>query len=525
MAVFGAMSSVFMVGDNGIALSSGASGSAGLYYTSDSGAGWTVSNLNTVFSSGYTNNFLYMDGVHAIAAINLTGVYYSSDSGHTWTQSTFSLTPPLGSTYWSSVCMTGSHALVATDWSSVQGMFYSDNYGQTWTPVASGGSIPAGSTMYGINMNSDGKSVGVYDNGTVYSTDFGHNWVASSGTPSTYTQAVSMNASGNVIIDSNAGFYYSTNSGASFTASTGFPAHTNSNPRSLFIDPTNNCIAYDGTLLYYSSNGGSSFTSSGSSGGSQVALYMSGNYAIAGCSGSFWKYSINNGVTWTPVFGYIGVEKGAAFLVGLKGIMSSTSALKYTVDGGSTWLDPVYPAPPPPFCFNEGSKILYLNSSTNQEEYIQIQDMRKGDLVKTVSSGYKKIEHIGYSKFYNNVNDIRSKNKLYKCSKTEYPEITEDLILTGCHSILVGNFKDQAQLELTQEILGKIYVTDNHYRLPACVDDRSSIYEVEGVHTIWHMSLEHDNYYMNYGIYANGLLVETSSNRMMVEISGYTMIE
>ena len=51
------------------------------------------------------------------------------------------------------------------------------------------------------------------------------------------------------------------------------------------------------------------------------------------------------------------------------------------------------------------------------------------------------------------------------------------------------------------------------------------MYEVEGRHTIWHFSLENDDYYMNYGVFANGLLVETTSNRMMEEHAGLNLIE
>jgi len=173
----------------------------------------------------------------------------------------------------------------------------------------------------------------------------------------------------------------------------------------------------------------------------------------------------------------------------------------------------------PLLCFKEGSKILYYNSETNQEQYIEIEKLKRGDLVKTLLHGYKKIEHIGNSKMYNNVNNIRSVDKLYKCSKTEYPELFEDLIITGAHSILVNDFKDNEK-EKTLELLSDIYVTDKKYRLPACIDKRAQIYEVEGQHTIWHFSLEHENYYMNYGVFANGLLVETASNRMMLECSG-----
>ena len=38
-------------------------------------------------------------------------------------------------------------------------------------------------------------------------------------------------------------------------------------------------------------------------------------------------------------------------------------------------------------------------------------------------------------------------------------------------------------------------------------------------------ALENDNYYMNYGIYANGLLVETCSKRYLKELSNMTLIE
>ena len=78
--------------------------------------------------------------------------------------------------------------------------------------------------------------------------------------------------------------------------------------------------------------------------------------------------------------------------------------------------------------------------------------------------------------------------------------------------------------EKTLELLSDIYVTDKKYRLPACIDKRAQIYEVEGQHTIWHFSLEHENYYMNYGVFANGLLVETASNRMMLECSGLNIV-
>ena len=83
----------------------------------------------------------------------------------------------------------------------------------------------------------------------------------------------------------------------------------------------------------------------------------------------------------------------------------------------------------------------------------------------------------------------------------------------------------QKNKEKTIEVNGNTYVTDNKYRLPACADHSASIYETSGTYTIYHLALENNDYYMNYGIYANGLLVETCSKRYLKELSNMTLIE
>ena len=171
----------------------------------------------------------------------------------------------------------------------------------------------------------------------------------------------------------------------------------------------------------------------------------------------------------------------------------------------------------PPPCFNKDSKILSNNG------YIPIQNLRKGDLIKTISNGFLPVDMIGYREIANTICDERIKDKLYVCSENEYPEVFEDLIITGCHSILVDNF-EEGQRDKTIEINGDAYVTNGKYRLPACVDSRAKPYEKEGNFTIYHIALENDDYYTNYGIYANGLLVETTSKRYLKELSNMTLL-
>ena len=89
----------------------------------------------------------------------------------------------------------------------------------------------------------------------------------------------------------------------------------------------------------------------------------------------------------------------------------------------------------------------------------------------------------------------------------------------------MDDFVSQEQREKVIEVNGDTYVTDNKYRLPACADPRASIYSVPQICTIYHLALENDDYFMNYGIYANGLLVETCSKRYLKELSNMELIE
>ena len=164
-------------------------------------------------------------------------------------------------------------------------------------------------------------------------------------------------------------------------------------------------------------------------------------------------------------------------------------------------------------CFKQGSKIL------TDKGYICIELLKKGDLVKTLKHDFVPINMLGKREFYNPALKDRIKDQLYKCSQEQYPELFEPLIITGCHSILIEEYKDQEEREKTIEVVGNTYITDDKYRLPACVDERASIYETEGNTMIYHLALDCDDYYMNYGIYANGLLVETCSKRYLKELS------
>jgi len=173
-------------------------------------------------------------------------------------------------------------------------------------------------------------------------------------------------------------------------------------------------------------------------------------------------------------------------------------------------------------CFKEGSQLLCFLDE--KEVYVPIEKITPGTLVKTSLDGYKPVVLIGSSKRFNPGNRLNSMDRLYICKKGAYPELTEDLILTGAHCILVNTLTAE-QREQTNKLAGRIYVTDRKYRLMACIDSRAEPYDVEGMYSLWHLALEHEDRYMNYGVYANGLLVETASKRMMAELSGMKLVQ
>ena len=170
-------------------------------------------------------------------------------------------------------------------------------------------------------------------------------------------------------------------------------------------------------------------------------------------------------------------------------------------------------------CFLHNSKIL------TRKGYIPIQDLRNGDLVKTSLNGFKPIFMIGKRDMNHPCSKERIQTQLYKCTEENYPAVFEDLILTGCHCILVDEFANDEQREKAKDVhKGRLFITDEKYRLPACADEKASVYEIPGDYTIYHLALEHDDYFMNYGIYANGLLVESCSKRYLKEKSNMILI-
>ena len=91
-------------------------------------------------------------------------------------------------------------------------------------------------------------------------------------------------------------------------------------------------------------------------------------------------------------------------------------------------------------CFVEGTRILCLVGSS--EQYCAIEKLVPGDLVKTVSNGYKPIKIIGYNYMLNNPE-----------FKSESIYCYNGLYLTGSHSLLV-KYKKSDRNKYTKGLVG-----------------------------------------------------------------------
>ncbi len=95
-----------------------------------------------------------------------------------------------------------------------------------------------------------------------------------------------------------------------------------------------------------------------------------------------------------------------------------------------------------PLCFNRGTKILCLGRSSFEDEYVPIEELRKGDLVKSYRHGYRRIERIGHQTMINNPSTVE--HCMYEM--THHDGLTEPLLLTGLHSVLVSRLSKSERI-------------------------------------------------------------------------------
>ena len=154
-------------------------------------------------------------------------------------------------------------------------------------------------------------------------------------------------------------------------------------------------------------------------------------------------------------------------------------------------------------CFDESTSILCL---VNEKElYLPISSLNSNSLVKTCKNGYHKINKIGSSTM---INDPKNwQNCMYILPKNTELGQTEDLILTGGHSLLVNDItQDQVNAQFRWWPNG-MSIVEGKFRLLSFLDARCKQVTERRKFKYYHLVLEGSE--DRYGIYANGILAET----------------
>ena len=209
-------------------------------------------------------------------------------------------------------------------------------------------------------------------------------------------------------------------------------------------------------------------------------------------------------------------------------------------------------------CFKEGTKILcYIDK---KEIYVPIEDIKEDDYVKIyigkrfqhTKHNYKKAKFIIKSELQNT--EKNTINKLYRLSKEKNLLLKDDLYVTGAHAILY-DFLNPDQLEKMQRLadyynnyeieIDSNYLTEEEkeklgdllkyykdyritmldkYKLIAYYDLDFEPVQDDSIYNIYHLVIENDNKFGSYGIYANGILVESTDEAGLSRFSGYEKI-
>jgi photosystem II stability/assembly factor-like uncharacterized protein len=483
-------------------------GAPGTYFksegTPDIAPIWTVIN-----NASYSRGSISTDNQKIIALqydnnSESTLVWYSINAGADWTQS-----PNFGNVYTIAASASGQVVLAIMNDSQVP--YLSTDYGATFTitTLSLVGYYP---DVCVINSTGTSMMVSSSDGYIYVSTDSGTTWTNpyqfTNG--STYLQCSSTSMDRiYVVVYDYAGpgiTYVSTNMGTSWTSLGRSPSATDTNYIACDWSGQNLVLSTSaGDGVYRSTNGGVSWTKIFGQTGiftSNIVSNSTGNRIVVFDDNVYVYYvSLDAGATWSTLSTPDTYTRNAyPQMISPDGsfVMSASDVTTYFQTLGAADL----PSVP---CFLEGSKILCQVGGA--EQYVAVETIRPGTLVKTSLNGFKPVKLIGSRAMVNL--GLHNKDNLYLCTKANYPELTDNLTITGCHAILVDHITD-AQRQGIIKTLERVFVTDKKYRLPACVDERAELVQTSGTFTVWHFALEHADIKMNYGVYAQGLLVESS---------------
>jgi hypothetical protein len=153
-----------------------------------------------------------------------------------------------------------------------------------------------------------------------------------------------------------------------------------------------------------------------------------------------------------------------------------------------------------PVGFLEGTKITCLTPIGTEVE-ANVETLRTGDLVKTLNNGFLPVR---YSSF------ITLSTPYYSDYGCLYEMADPYICLASRQCTLVDQISDEIRLQIISKV-GHYDLADGMNKIPAFLDPRFVPITQSQDLNVWFFSLESAEKDDTYGIYANGMLVESVS--------------
>ena len=210
--------------------------------------------------------------------------------------------------------------------------------------------------------------------------------------------------------------------------------------------------------------------------------------------------------------------------------MSSVTNVAFTNGDGSIDVVPL-----DTICFAEGTTIMIIDPHTKITKYVPVETLRPGDKVVTHTHGPVKILAIVTNKNLpiknvQTMNSTRSlrwfkNSSLYLLRTEDHAELTHPLYLTGGHSLLKPQLSEREKKEMSKINWPKhFYKVDGMWKVLAHLHEHAE--PVVKSTRLYNLILEQDDMgdmFKNYGIYANGMLIESCNLEYISRVSSQSI--
>jgi hypothetical protein len=162
-------------------------------------------------------------------------------------------------------------------------------------------------------------------------------------------------------------------------------------------------------------------------------------------------------------------------------------------------------------CYAKGIEILCLVNG--KETYIKIENLKKDMTVKIYNPNkneYKKVFGVSKSIIYPSLTQNLAKMYLLKKNKLGENNPHKDVYVTGGHSYLVNEIKDDNVMRFMINCNPTFGAAiHDKYKLLVSMSNEWEPVNSTDPFTIFHFALECEQEFGQYGVYANGTLNET----------------